>query len=224
MNSKRKTIDSFRDKIKERNADSIYGNQFIYNSLMEQAKWLIKREISAGRIYTNTSSFQILRCFEVIEVPITDVCCPVKTNCKVYRTKHKLPELWIDNKGPVIKSVTSIDASTEFVMIDPKNWETKKNDPYQKMMPTKYVMYSEGYLYFLEFNPHRVNITGFYKDDIEDQNGCVENKGCIKFLDKKFMIPDWVEAEMYAKALQILFPVKQYPTDEQIDKNTNRKN
>ena len=33
----------------------------------------------------------------------------------------------------------------------------------------------------------------------------------------------WVEAEMYAKALQLLVPLKQIPEDQQIDKNANRK-
>lgn len=224
MSTKRQIIESFREKLKERNADSDYTNQFLYNSLMEHAKWLIKREISAGRIYINNSLFQTLQCLEVIETSPIDPCCPVKVNCKIYRTKNKLPEMWIDNSGPVIKTVTSVDGSTEFLITSADQWRSKKEDPYQKIAKVKYAFFSEGYLFFPEYNPHRANVNGFYTDDISSKNECSDKKECVRFLDTKFMLPDWLQAEMYAKALQLLVPLKGLPVDEQIDKNTNRKN
>ena len=112
--TKRNAIEIFRDELRERNADSNYTNQFLYNVLLNHAKWLIKREVSGGRIYVNNSFFQTLSCQEVIEVSSVDDCCPIKTNCKVYRTKDKLPEMWIDNEGPIIKGVSSVDGTTDF--------------------------------------------------------------------------------------------------------------
>jgi len=230
MTTKRQVIENFRQKLKERNADSNFTNQFLYTTLLEQAKWLIKREISSGRIYSNTSFFQTLGCQEVIEVPSTE-CCDIKTNCTIYRTKHKLPETWIDNGGPIIQTVTSIDGTTEFFTITSVQWQSKRNDPYQKMIDTKYSFFSDGYLWFPENNPRFVNIPAFYLDDIRllpsDRCGCKKKKKkeCIRFLDTKFMVPGWIEAEMYAKALQQLAQVTLRATeDEQIDKNTNRKN
>ncbi len=157
MSTKRQHIESLRQKLKERNADSNFTNQFLYNSLLENAKWLIKREISSGRIYTNTSFFQTLGCQEVIEVPATE-CCDIKTNCRVYRTKHKLPETWVGNSGPVILGVTSIDGTTHFALITAGAWQNKRNDPYQKMINKKYAFISDGYIWFPENNPRVVNI------------------------------------------------------------------
>ena len=221
--TKREAINSLRNKLREQNADSNYTNQFLYQSLMEQARWLIKREIVAGRIYKNTFFFQSLKCQKVIEVPSTDPCCPIKTNCKLYRTECKIPEIWIDNDGPIIKAIYSADNSTEFWVTTPSTWSSKKVDPYQRKSKEKYAFFSDGYFWFPEHNPHLVNIVGFWTDDVSQLNGC-EQQECVRFLDTKFMIPDWVEAEMYAKALQQLAGIsKRLPEDEQIDKNSTRK-
>lgn len=224
MSTKRQVIESLREKLRERNADSTYSNQFLYNTLLEQAKWLIKREVSSGKIYVNNSFFQTLGCLEVIEVSTIDSCCPVKTNCKIYRTKDKLPEMWIDNNGPVLKSVTSVDGTTDFFYTNALTWQAKRNDPYNKMSGNKYSFFADGYLWFPEHNPHFVNIYGFYTDDISRLSKCNPQKDCVRFLDTTFLIPDWLEAEMYAKAMQLLVPLLQKQEDQQIDKNVNRKN
>ena len=226
MSTKRVMIESLRNKLRERNADSTYSNQFLYNSLMEHARWLIKREISAGRIYTNNSFFQTLHCLEVIESSTIDPCCPVKVNCKIYRTKNQLPEMWIDNNGPVIKTVTSVDGTTDFYLTSPHNWQVKRQDPYQKMSDLKYTFFADNYLWFPENNPHRVNINGFYVDDVAELSECKGEKSpSVRFLDTEFLLPDWLQAELFSKALEQLAGVsKRLPEDAQIDKNVNRKN
>lgn len=223
MSTKRQVIDSLRNKLRERNADSNYSNQFLYQTLLEQAKWLIKREINSGRIYKNVAFFQTLFCQDVIETSLIDPCCPIKTNCKIYRTKCKLPDFWIDEDGPIIKSVTSIDGSTYFEMTTPTTWQSKKIDPYQKKSKQMYAFYSEGYIWFPENNPHKINILGFWTDDVSDRNGCVDNP-CVRYLDTQFMIPDWLEAEMMAKAVELLAGVsKRLPEDEEVNKNPTRR-
>jgi hypothetical protein len=225
MSTKRQVIESLRKKLQEAGSDSTFSNQFLYNSLMEQAQWLIRRETMSGKIYTNNSFFQTLGCQEVVEQGATDCCCPVKTHCKVYRLKDPLPELWLDDKGPVIRMVTSVDGTTEFVMTTPGTWQNKRHDPYQKMIDTKYVFFHDNYLWFPEHNPHRVNIDGFYTHDISDKSLCREKKGdCIRFLDTSFQVPEWLHAEMLAKTIQLLTMSKQIPEDQQPDKNPNRKN
>lgn len=229
MSTKRQKIESFRKRLQEQNADSNYTNQFLYDVLMGHGKWLIKREISSGRIYRNNSLFQVYACQDVIPVPAIDPCCTIKTNCVLYRTKNPLPEAWIDNDGPVIKSITSVDGSTDFFVVSPGDWQNKKNDPYQKMSKQKYAFILNNYAFFPVHNPHKVNITGYFTDDLDMlEDSCADcqdaKKDCIRFLDTKFMIPDWLEEEMFSKALQGLLPSKQMIEDAQIDKNPNRKN
>lgn len=225
--TKRQAIDSLRNKLRERNADSNYTNQFLYQTLLEQAKWLIKREISAGRIWRNVSFFQTLACLDVIETSIIDPCCPIKTNCKIYRTERKIPELWQDDNGPLIKTISSIDNSTSFFYTTPTTWQNKKNDPYNRKSGEKYVFFADGYLWFPEHNPHKANIYGLFTDDVSTiETSCnpCKDKPCTRYLDTRFMFPEWVEAEMMAKAVELLAGVsKRLPEDEQIDKNPTRK-
>lgn len=225
MSSKRNTIETFRDMLKERNADSTYTNKFLYEVLTKHAKWLIRREVAAGRIYVNNSIFQTLSCIEVIETSPIDPCCPIKVNCKIYRTKNKLPEMWVDNTGPIIKTVTSVDGSTDFFYTTAMAWTSIKDDPYQKRLKQYYSFFSDGYIWIPEVNPHRINIYGFYTDDISTKNECKEEKPCVRFLDTEFMLPPWLESEMFAKALeQVAGVTKRLPEDEDINKNPTRKN
>lgn len=222
--TKRQAIDDLRDELKRRNADNTYTNQFLYRELVKHAKWLIKRDINAGRIWKNTFFFQYLKCQKVIEVPSIDPCCPVKTNCKIYRTDCKIPDVWIDNDGPIVKSVLSVDNSTDFWLTTPTTWMNKKDDPYQQHSKQKYAFYADGYIWFPEHNPHLVNILGFWVDDISHLNGCQDNAECTRYLDTRFVVPDWLEAEMFAKALASLAGItEKMQEDEQQDKNPTRK-
>lgn len=221
--TKREAIESLRNKLRERTADSNYSNQFLYQCLIEHAKWLIKRDITAGRIYKNVFFFRTLKCQRVIETSLIDPCCPITTNCKIYRTECKLPDMWIDNDGPIIKTITSVDSSTDFWRTTPTTWQNKKRDPYQKLSDEKYSFYADGYLWFPEDNPHLVNVNAFWVDDVAQLNGCIK-QDCVRFLDTEFLIPGWLEGEMFAKALEQLAGVsKRLPEDNQIDKNPTRK-
>lgn len=230
MSTKRQVIELFREELRERNADSTYSNQFLYNELMKHAKWLIRREVAAGRIYINNSLFQTLSCVDVIETSTVDPCCPVKVNCKIYRTKNKLPDMWIDTNGPILKSVSSVDGTTDFFYTNPVTWQSKRLDPYQKQSNAKYSFFADGYLWFPEHNPNKVNVMGFFTEDIgklKDECGeCKdEKKPCERFLDTKFLMPEWLEGEMFAKALESVAGVtKRLPTDEDINKNETRRN
>lgn len=227
MESKRIAIDSLRQKLRERNADSDFSNQFLYKVLLEQAQWLIKREVSAGKVYRNISLFQPF-VVDVIEVDSVDPCTGIKTGCKIYRTIDKLPSMWTDNDGPIISNINSIDRSTSFFVTNYKTWISKQNNPYYSTANVKYAFFFDGYIWFPKHNPNKVIIDGYFKDDINLVNRpcqeCEDQKECVRFLDTKFRVPDSVVAEMYAKALeQIAGITKRLPGDEEINKNSTRR-
>lgn len=219
--SNRQVIEALRVRLKEVSADTFYTNQFLYKTLIDQATWLIKREISAGRIYKSTNLFQTLRCQNVIEQSAIDSCCPIKTRCKMYRLECPLPDTWFDNDGPVIKTVTSIDNSTEFFVTTPTAFANKEKDPYQNKNLELYTFFSDGYFWFPKVNPHKVNILGFYQSDISHLNGCSPTTDCTPFLDREFFIPNWLMAECIVKAFQEIAPTIGIPSDSNINKNPN---
>lgn len=224
MLSNRQAISQLRDLIKERSADSTYTNQFLYQILSKHAKWLIRRETRAGRIYRSVSLFQTLKCFEVMEASTIEGC-DIDIKCKIYRTVAKLPSAWEDANGLMIKEVKSIDGSHVFAQISPSQWVNLNTSPYSKYSKSNYYFYSNGYLYFPKKAPKLINIVAYFIDDISQYCSCCEeNKKCTRFLDQVFRIPEWIEAEVFAKALEELVGItKRMIEDEQIDSNTTRK-
>lgn len=220
----REIISKLRKRIQEKDADSTYTNKFLYSCLQEHAKWLIKREISAKRIYKSKRLFQTRPCIPVIKASKINEACPIKTNCVVYRTRYRLDEMWQDEFGPLILRVTSIDGSTEFTLVSPQDYTNKLNDPYFKYNKTLYAIYEDGYIWFEDKAPKKINVTFYPKYDITGKYGC--NVGCcedcISFLDQQFMIPDWLEAEVIAKVLeQLIGSTKQILEDNVINKEPN---
>lgn len=224
----REAINQFRREVNERNADSTFTNKDLYTVLMKQAPWLISREAEAGRILTNQSLFQTLRARDVVEVSAVPSCLSIRTNCKIYRTKHKVPEMWTDNSGPIIRRVTSIDGSTSFFPITILSWEDIQKDPYEQYSDVKYVFFSDGYFWFPKYNPNKANFECYFKNDIslvnEECSECDSEKDCVKFLDTEFKVPEKLLAELFSYALKELLPSKQMQDDNQIDKNPTRKN
>lgn len=226
--SKRTILNTLRKELNQQNADSTYLDQFLYDSLMKQAPWLIKREVSAGRIYRNNSIFQTLPHVPVIQTSVIPDCLHIPSNCKIYRTKHPLPEMWMDNDGHIIKSVSSLDGSTSFTFTTPSSWQDKQADPYQAMSKEKYCFFADGYLWFPRDNPRKVNVFGFFKEDVRlsphdhcDDCGTDE---CLRYLDTKFLVPDYILAELFAKTQQaILGMTMRIPEDTTINKNPNQK-
>jgi hypothetical protein len=136
-----------------------------------------------------------------------------------------VPDIWMDDAGPIMRAVSSVDNSTYFFYITATNWQNRRNDPYDKLAKNNYVFFANGYLWFPEHNPHKINLEAFFIEDVADKNDCAEKKPCLRFLDGRFFVPEWLEAEMFSKALELLAGVsKRLPEDEQIDKNATRKN
>lgn len=220
----RKHIANLRQKLREMDIDSDFTNQFLYDSLLNHAKWLIKREIRAGKIYKNLQLFKTLKCKKVVEANIVENSCPIKSPCNIWRTDKKLPDTWQDDYGPLIKYALSVDDSTRWHLISKEEWINKQSSPYAKFDKTKYMLYSDGYLWFPKQNPNRINIYGYWIEDVNFHSDCGDKKECIRFLDTEFNIPEWIEAEMYAKTIEELAKItKQLQPDEEINKNVIRR-
>lgn len=226
MSSNREIIAQIRKSIQEKDVDSTFTNKYLFSVANKQSKWLIRREINAGRIFRSKSLFQTAPCQPVVKASKISDCCPIKTNCTVFRTRYKLDDIWENELGPLFNFVTSIDGSTEFLVVSAKEYKRKKDNPYGKKNTEKYAFYSDGYIWWEKEAPKKINISAFYVEDIDGKFSCEDEceNNCKPFLDKKFMFPSWVEAELIAKSTEfILGTAKRLPADESIDKSENRK-
>lgn len=226
--TRREAISLLRNKLREVNADSTFTNRFLYSVLNEHAKWLIIREFKSSKLTSSKSLYRILPCMPTKKVSRIDERCPIKIEgLDIYRTEKRLPDVWENERGPIIRRVMSIDNFTNYKLISASDWQDKKNNPYLDKTKEKYVFYEDGYLWFPEAHPKNVNVEAFFKDDISDYNYCdceIETE-CKKFLDHPFFIPSWIQAELMDKAFQQLAgQTMAIPHDTNINKNTLIKN
>jgi hypothetical protein len=108
----RAAISNVRTDLKKYDADAHITNKQIYTILNKHSKWLLKRESDTFRLARINRIYQEYKCAEVIDVPKIDPCCGIVTKCTIKRTKSKIPDLYEDILGVLIKRVTSIDGST----------------------------------------------------------------------------------------------------------------
>lgn len=201
----REAIHRIKRMFREINADSRLSDRTVYSLMQNHAKWLIYRESEKLKLLKNDYTFQKLKCIPVIEAPLIDPCCGLRTCCTIYRTKDKLPRIYEDSSGVIIKSVTTIDGSKSLTPIKPSEWERKQGNPWiDKDKMNSYYFYFDGYLYFPNGSWKMVEAICLFKDDISDLNLCDdrgtcddETKQCKRFLDNNFIIPEYLEAQMY---------------------------
>lgn len=229
----REAIYRIRDLFKESHADSLLSDKLIFSILDTHRKWLINRDSNKLRLIKKDSMYQTWKCVPLIDVPKVDPCCGISTKCKIKRTKDKLPPIMEDDYGAIIKAVTSFDnESISFTPIKFSEVERKSKNPWinEKSLTNSFYYYMDGYLYFPWSTLKGVNVFGMYKSDISEFNVyCLKKKSldieplCIKFLDRKFIIPDYLEAQVmeYTKA-DIMNIFKQIPDKtRELDKNDN---
>lgn len=227
----REAIHRIKRLFREINADSRLSDRTVYSLMQNHTKWLIYRESEKFKLIEKDSIFQKLKCVEVIEAPKIDPCCGIKSLCTVYRTKNKLPDLYEDGYGVIIRDVTTVDGAVSLTQIKPNEWERKQENPWlNKNKKNSYFFYSEGYLYFPNGSWRMVEVNGLFTKDISEINLCDdlgtcddETQQCKRFLDKDFIIPPYLEAQMYDAVIKDLSNTyKRIPEkSNEINKNDN---
>lgn len=170
--------------------------------------------------------YQVWKCVELIEAPTIDECCGVKTNCTIYRTKHKLPYTLVASWGPIIRSVSSLDGFTEVFPITPMEWNRKQEDTNTKYNKTVYYYWSEGYLYFPNLEWKKIQVEALFEEDIDRYNECcIKVDPCKTMLDSIFRIPKelvQVCVDNVNKEMMNIYDRIQ-PDENNINKNDNSK-
>lgn len=219
----REAISRLRKYFKEIHADSRFSFRLAYSILLSINKMLIKRDSERLKILSQSNLFSTLKCVPVIEAPAIDPCCGVKSLCTVTRTKDRLPKIYSDTYGPIIKDVLSLDNSQTLTLIQPQEYARIKNNPWNKKKDTKYYFYSDGYLYFPNGAFKKVNVEAYWEESIEGKSTCNKApKECIKFLDRELSIPGYFEANLFQLAEEEIKGRYSLPErSHQIDKNDN---
>jgi len=228
----REAIHRIKRLFREINADSRLSDRTVYSLMQNHAKWLIYRESEKLKLLKVDKTFQKLKCVEVIEAPLVDPCCGLRNCCTIYRTKDRLPEMYEDSVGVIMKSVTTVDGLTSLTSIKASEWERKQGNPWlDNTRKNNFYFFFDGYLYFPNGTWKMVEVIALFKEDISDMNLCDdkgtcedETKVCKRFLDKEFILPEYLEAQMYDAVIKDLSNTyKRLPEkSNEINKNDNK--
>jgi len=222
MKTIRNVISDIKASLKEVTADSSLPNKLIWSKVVDLSSLLIQRESDALRIPNVQNSLQIIKCVDVIEVPSIDSCCNIKSDKVFYRTREKLPSIYFDADGPIIKAIRTIDRSSSIDIITMDSLARSLEDTNSKYDKSEYAFYSEGYLYLTRKIP--ILIEGLFMYDISGLNfcGCTDKElPCRRFLDTYWMIPEKLYYQTIQAVIQDLVSVYKRIPDQIIDKNEN---
>lgn len=203
------------------NADARLTNKFYYFLFQKHTGWLLKQESDKMLLYASDDIWQTLDCVDLIELPATDSCCKYQgASCTIYRTRIKMPTIYEDAFGVMVKTVTSIDYSESLVYIKYQEWIRKQNNPDRKYDRKKYFFYKDGYFYFPNINWKLVSITAYFKDDISYLNLCEKQTKCKDLFGTSCRIPSYLEGRVVDACIKELSEtIMRVQPDTQIDKN-----
>lgn len=221
----RKHISRIKGALKINNADARLTDRHIYALMEKHAPFLLKRDQSWLR--TSTSVYQSANMLGLIEVDTVEAC-GIETDCKIKRTKNKLPKLMENMDGPIIRRVTSIDGATVLTPIESSGYYRKIKKSTAKYDKSLYYWYLNEYLYFPNIQWDAIRVEGYFHDiigDDYDECCCGEDakKPCTYKQDELFIFPDFLVSAMDQLIFQDLSIYLRIPQDQLINKNENIK-
>lgn len=210
-------VSRLRIQFKGVRQDSFMTDRMIYTFVIKHAKWLMKREDSKNKLMAFSGVIQTMDFVELIEIDKVEACCTgIKSDCKIKRTKDKLPVFLQGYFGPLIRTISSIDNSEELQPILPSIYIGIANSKNARFNKTKYYWFLNDYLYFPNLEWEAVRIEGIFEDDISAYT-CEEDK-CIVKQEQSFNVPDYLLGELEGQVMKDMMGLFQIPADPTADK------
>ena len=206
--------------VKATNQDAFITDRLLYSVILKHAKFFIKRMDDANKLLRYQSLFEPL-CVDLIEVSPMEACCPgIKTCCVFMRSKDKLPELFEGARGPVFRTVSSVDGSQIIQRIYPIDFTRISNTTNFKYNKTKYFWFLDGYAYFPNIEWDSVRMEVLPIDGIEMFKPCGDP--CQSKQDEPTAIPEALFMEIEQNVKQELLTLIQIPKEMAVEDNQSK--
>ena len=215
------SISRIRNLVKAAKQDAYMTDRFIYSLIVKYAKLYIKRQDNLNIRLKFASLFRTLPCVQLVETNKIEACCgSLPDSCKIMRTKEKIPLPFEGSYGPFIRTVASIDGSTEVYRTQPAAYVSMSKTTVFKYNKQKYYWYMNGYLYLPNVEWDAIMLEGIFQDDISIFTCSVEDVCTIR-QNEILPIPDDLFAEVEKQVLQDLALEIQVPVDTNISDKQN---
>jgi hypothetical protein len=216
-------VSRVRNTIKAVKADPFITDRHLYSLILKYGQAAMRRQGILDRLLKMSSLFSTIPCLELVEVSAIEACCgSVTSNCRYRRTAVKLPSLMDGEYGPIFRTVSSIDGSTEVYATTPSLYASMSKTSGFKFNKNKYYWYLNGYLYFPNIEWQGVMVQGIFEGDITEltcSNGS-DQPGCTPRQEQMSPIPDFLFAEVEQNVLKELGILIQAPEDPTNDKQS----
>jgi hypothetical protein len=213
-------VSRVRNTIKGVKEDIFMTDRYIYSVIIKYAKLLIRRQDNENKIFKFQSLFKTLPCVELIEVDRVEACCEgVQSNCKIMRTRERIPEVIEGAFGPIIRTVSSIDASNIVYRTYPTIYTRLTKASGYKYNKSKYYWYLNGYLYLPNVEWEAISVTALFEENTS-MFTCDNEDDCTLAQDRQMPIPEYLFAEIEQYALKEILTLGSIPADT-ADDNQN---
>jgi hypothetical protein len=215
------SISRIRNLVKAAKQDAFMTDRFIYSLIVKYSKLYIKRQDNLNIRLKFASLFRSLPCVELIETNKIEACCgSLPNSCKIMRSKEKIPLPFEGSYGPFIRTVSSVDGSTEVYRTQPAAFVSMTKTTAFKYNKQKYYWYMNGYLYLPNVEWDAIMVDGIFQDDISIFTSSTEDVCTIR-QNEILPIPDDLFAEVEKQVLQDLSIQIQVPVDTNISDKQN---
>ena len=200
-------ISRLRNTIKAVKADPFITDRYLYGMVLKYGQALMRRQAILDRILKMSSLFRTIPCMDLEEVSPIEACCGAHlSNCRFRRTVKPLPNVLTGEYGPILRTVSSIDGSTEVYATTPSLYSSMTKTSGFKYNKNKYYWYLNGYLYFPNVPWDGVMVQGIFDGDITEYT-CPEGTGqpeCTMRQDQPLPLPEFLLAEIEQNVLKEL--------------------
>lgn len=203
-----------RNVLKAVKEDPFMTDRFLYSMIMKYAKLLIARDDNKGNMKEYTSLFTVIPCIELIEVDKIEACCiGVRTGCTFRRSKEKLPEFVDGGKGPIIRSVTTIDQSQRLEETYASTYANLSKMTTFKYVTGKFFWYIDGHIYIPDVDWEGVRMEALFDEDVSAFDCSKDASDCTPEQDRAMAVPEKLFAEIEQMVLKEILTTGQIPSD-----------
>ena len=213
------SVSRVRNLVKGVKEDAFLTDRLLYSLIIKYAKLLIRRQDSENKIMRFQSLFEVLPCVELIEVDKIEACCTgIRSNCKIMRTKDRLPTVLEGAYGPLFRTISSIDGSVTVYKTYPTTYVAMTQSTNFKYNTTKYYWYLDGYLYFPNIEWEAVRVEGLWDESIAMYK--CDGDVCQPRQEDPINVPEYLFAEIEQMVPKDLGVLIQTPVETQDDKQS----
>jgi len=231
----REYISDINNSLKSLNLDSFLPPKWLFLKTQNIISDFLKKDNSSNKlIYKLTTGWTELPCVEMEEVPITTCDLDVYVCQKLVKTKYKIPDVYETKFGALIRSISSVDYSSNYEPVfSAKLWKLTQKREFKSK---KYYFIQDGYLFIPipkgeTFAPETIKIELYPKNmkDVDDFNiiqGCgsckKQSDNCKSPLDYLLTCPDYLINDVKKETInQILSSYSKIVKDEYGNLNSN---